>query len=153
MDAGTSDLVTKPVERELVITRVFDAPRSLVFEAWAKPEHMVRWWGPSGFTLPTCEMDFRPGGAYRLNMRSPQGREYGVKGVYREVVVPERIVFTCILDHNPHEVLTTVTFAEHGGKTTLTVRQVFRAESDATRGAQQGWSESLDRLAEHLSKA
>ena len=152
MAAGTKATM-ESAERELVITRVFDAPRSLVFEAWTKPEHLVHWWGPKDFTLPFCKMEFRPGGAYRFCMRSPAGRDYWVRGVYREIVEPERIVWTGALDDEPgRETVMTVTFAEHEGKTKLTVHQTF-FDSDTTRGAQQGWTESLDRLADYLATA
>lgn len=145
--------VVAPKEREVVITRVFDAPRRLVFEAWTKPEHLVRWWGPRGFTLPTCEMDFRPGGTFRLIMRSPDCRDNGVQGAYREIVEPERIVFTAVLDDLPgEEILTTVTFAEHSGKTKLTVRQTVPASELHGRGQEQGWTETLDRLADYVAR-
>jgi len=90
---------------------------------WTEPEHIAKWWGPKSFTLPGCELDFRPAGAYRFVMRGPDG-DYPVRGVYREIVRPERIVFTAILEDLPgHELLTKVTFADEGGKTKLTVRQ------------------------------
>jgi uncharacterized protein YndB with AHSA1/START domain len=147
---GTADTQN----RELTITRVFDAPRELVFETWTKPEHMVRWWGPRGFTLPVCEIDLRSGGVFRFVMRGPDGRDYPFDGVYLEIVPPERIVFSGIIHDEPgHEVLTTVTFVEHEGKTKLTVHQTYSFESDATRGAPEGWTQSLDRLTEYLAKA
>ncbi len=156
--AAEINAATESDDRELLITRIFDAPRHLVFKAWTEPEHMVRWWGPKGFTLPVCEMDFRPGGALRLCMRSPEGRDYWVHGVYREIVEPERIVFvfTGITDEEGKpgfETVGTVTFADHEGKTRLTVHQTFVSESDAARGARQGWTESLDRLAEYVARA
>ena len=89
MDASTST-----AESELVVTRVIDAPRRLVFKAWTQPEHIARWWGPQGFTTIHCDMDIRVGGTYRFGMRSPQGTEHWKRGVYREIVEPERIVFT-----------------------------------------------------------
>src|SRR6516164_1264727 len=112
-------------ERELVITRIFDAPRRLVFEAWTKPEHLARWQGaPRGFTVTTHEVDFRPGGAYRLCMRSPDGIDHWLQGVYREIVEPERLVFTHVwlnAEGKPgKETLVTITFTERGGKTELT---------------------------------
>jgi uncharacterized protein YndB with AHSA1/START domain len=145
---------TKTAPAELVLTRVFDAPRQLVFETWSTPEHLARWWGPKGFTLPFCEMSFKPNGAYRYTMRGPDGRDYGCKGVYLEVVPHERIVMTGKLDHSDEdlEILTTVTFAEQAGKTKLTVRQSYSRETDATRGANAGWTQTLERLAEYLAK-
>jgi uncharacterized protein YndB with AHSA1/START domain len=82
------------IERELVIERVFDAPPELVFQAWTQPAHLARWWGPKGFTNPVCEVDLRVGGAWRIVMRAPNGVEYPGGGIYREIVVPERLVFT-----------------------------------------------------------
>ena len=98
-----------------------------MFRAWTQPEHIARWWGPQGFTTIHCEMDIRVGGAYRFGMRSPQGTEHWKRGVYREIVEPERIVFTFAwenADGTPgHELLTTVTFDEQGSKTQLTLHQ------------------------------
>lgn len=156
-------------EKEFVITRVFAAPRALVFQAWTEPRHMAQWWGPHGFTNPVCEMDVRPGGSWRIVMRAPDGSEHPARGVYREVVPPERIVWT--IDHselpeewhdlvNPNrdktrgkpalEIVATTTFEEQGDKTKLTIR--LRFESDAVRdallkiGMNEGWSQSLERL-------
>ena len=152
--AARSDAAAESTQHELLITRIFDAPRALVFKAWTEPEHMARWWGPKGFTLPVCEMDFRAGGAYRLCMRSPAGHDFWVHGVYREIVPPERIVWTGTSDDEPgNETVMTVTFADYDGKTQLTMHQTFTFESDATRGARQGWNETLDRLAEALAAA
>ena len=81
-------------DRELSITRVFDAPRELVFQAWSDPKHVMSWWGPRGFTMMSWTMDFRPGGAWRGCIRSPEGLDYWSQGVYREIVPPERLVFT-----------------------------------------------------------
>jgi len=107
-------------EQELVLTRVFDAPRRLVFKAWTDPKCVAVWWGPHHFTNPVCELDARPGGAIRIHMRDPTGIVYPMTGIFQEVIEPERIVFTsAALDDkgNPmFEVLTTVTFAEQGGQ-------------------------------------
>lgn len=154
--AAEINAATESADRELLITRIFDAPRHLVFKAWTEPEHMMRWWGPNGFTLPVCEMDVRPGGALRFCMRSPGGRDYWVQGVYREIVEPERIVFTVMAEEDGKpgpETVATVTFADHEGKTRLTVHQTFESVTTQTRGARQGWTESLDRLAEYLARA
>jgi uncharacterized protein YndB with AHSA1/START domain len=168
MAARTSPAL-QSAERELVITRVLDAPRSLVFKAWTEPEHFVRWWGPKGFTTPFCKMDVRPGGVLYYCMRSPEGRDFWAQGVYREIVPPERIVFTDTFadeDGNPvepahygmspdwpFETLVTVTFAEHQGKTKLTLQHSVPESLAESTGAAQGWSESLDRLAAELAKA
>src|SRR5258706_12536384 len=85
---------TTPAERELTITRIFDAPRELVFKVWTDPKHLAQWWGPQYFTNPVCEIDLRPGGALYIQMTDPDGVAYPVKGTFREVVPPERLVFT-----------------------------------------------------------
>ena len=92
--AATTDAAAIPAERELTITRVLDAPRSLVFKVWTQPEHMVRWLGPKGFTAPSCKLEVRPGGAWRACIRSAEGVDHWMRGVYREVAPPERLVFT-----------------------------------------------------------
>ncbi len=152
--AATSAL--RPSEDlELTITRVFDAPRSLVFKAWTAPEHLARWWGPKGFTTLSCAMDVRPGGAWFRRMRSPEGSEHTKRGVYREIVEPERLVFT-YADEDADgrlgpETLVTVTFEEHGAKTRLTLRQVG-FESAGSRDAHEGgWTSCLERLADYLA--
>lgn len=148
-----------PVAQELVLTRVFDAPRELVFKAWTEPERLQRWWGPNGFTNPVCEVDVRPGGAIRIHMRAPDGVVYPMTGVYHEVIAPERIVFTsAALDEKGEplfEILNTVTFAEQDGRTRLTLHaSVVKATAAAPRylkGMEQGWSQSLDRLAAEVA--
>jgi uncharacterized protein YndB with AHSA1/START domain len=147
-------------ERELVLTRVFDAPRELVFKAWTDPKQVAQWWGPHGFTNPVCDLDVRPGGAIRIHMRGPDGTVYPMTGVYNEVVEPERLVFTSAAldaDGNPmFEVLTTVTFAEQGGKTKQIMRaRVIKSTAEAApyiKGMEAGWTQSLERLAESLAK-
>ena len=154
--AARSNTAAEPAERVLVITRVFDAPRSLVFKAWTEPEHLVHWWGPRGFTSTIIANDVRPGGAYRVHMRGPEGDDHWSQGVYREVVEPERLVMAGAwtdADGNPTspETLLTVTFEEHDGKTKLTLHQaVFESVTarDVHRG---GWTSSLERLAEYLA--
>lgn len=154
---------TKPAEREPVITRIFDAPRELVFSAWTDPKHVAQWWGPKGFTTPVCELDVRPGGAFLIHMMGPDGVVYLTRGVFHEVVEPARIVFTTGAFENEAgdpglEVLHTVTFAEHeGGKTKLTLQaSVVRSApevAEALDGMEEGWNESLDRLADTLKEA
>jgi uncharacterized protein YndB with AHSA1/START domain len=149
-----------PNPRELVITRLFDAPRELVFKTWIDPQHVARWWGPGGFTNPVCELDARPGGAILIHMTDADGTVYPVKGVFQEIVEPERLVFTTTsfedAQGNPQlAAVNTVTFAESGGKTKLTLHAVVTkatAEvSDALEGMEAGWSESLDKLNAHLT--
>jgi uncharacterized protein YndB with AHSA1/START domain len=141
---------------ELSITRVFDAPPSLVFKVWTSREHLLRWWGPRDFTTQSFDMDFRPGGAWRACIRSPNGKDHIMRGVYREIVEPQRIVFTFAWEHNGkpgHQTLVTVTFTEHHGKTRLTFHQAT-FESIADRDSHLGgWGELLDRLAAYLAGA
>jgi uncharacterized protein YndB with AHSA1/START domain len=148
-------------DRQYVFTRVFDAPRSLVFKVWTDPKHVAQWWGPHGFTNPVCELDVRPGGAIRIHMRGPDSTVYPMTGVYREIVEDERLVFTsAALDAEGKplfEVLSTVTFAEHGGKTTLTLQaRVVKSTAEAApylEGMEAGWTQSLERLAAYVAKA
>lgn len=141
----------KALHREIVVERVLDAPRELVFKAWTEPEHLAHWWGPRGFTLPACQMDFRPGGSFRFCMRSPDQRDHWCAGVYREIVAPERIVFTSnVCNELGVATLTTVTFAEYEGKTKITLHQTF-ADTPAGERVQQGWGETIDRLAAYLA--
>jgi uncharacterized protein YndB with AHSA1/START domain len=147
-------------EHELVLTRIVDAPRELVFKMWTDPKRVAQWWGPHGFTNPVCELDARPGGAILIHMRGPDGTVYPMRGVYQEVVEPKRLVFiSSALDANGNamfEVLTTVTFAEHNGKTkqTLHARVIKRTAQAAPylKGMEAGWTQSLERLAERLAK-
>ena len=104
---------------EIVIARTFDAPRELVFEAWTDPRHFVHWWGPFPGTNPACEMDVRPGGAFRWVMRAPDGADYPLTGVYREIVRPERIVYVQSLKDNPpawHDTLNDLRRAPRGSQ-------------------------------------
>jgi uncharacterized protein YndB with AHSA1/START domain len=147
-----NDAFIKVGRRELTITRIFDTPRELVFKAWTKPEHLIRWFMPKGCTLPICEMDFRAGGVFRFVIRGEDGRDYPFNGEYVEIVEPSRIVFKGNIHDVPgQDVLTTVTFAEQEGKTKLVVHQTYTFESDATRGAVVGWNQTLDHLAEYVA--
>jgi len=138
--------VTKP---ELRMSRVFDAPRHLVFEAWSKAEYVSRWFTPRPLTTPKCEVDLRTGGAFRVVMRMPDGIEFPMDATFAEVIPNERIVFEATI-HGGVAVRTTVTLEESRGKTTLSVHQTYSHETDATRGAHAGWTQTLDQLAEHL---
>ncbi|HLJ83041.1 MAG TPA: SRPBCC domain-containing protein [Candidatus Eremiobacteraceae bacterium] len=141
---------------EVVVERTFDASRERVFKAWTDPKLVQRWWGPHDFTNPVCEIDARPGGAIRVHMQGPDGTIYPMTGIYKEVVEPERIVFTTTpLDDKGKplfEVLTTVTFVERAGKTHVSVHnRVLSATAGADmylQGMEAGWSQSLDRLGE-----
>jgi uncharacterized protein YndB with AHSA1/START domain len=148
---------TMPSNRDLVITRVFAAPRDLVFRAWTEPDCAARWWGPQGFTTLSCEMDVRPCGAYRRCMRSPEGAVYCTRGVYRQIVPPERLVFTYAWEDAEgrpgHETLVTVTFAEHDGKTKLTLHQAMFDTVESRDAHQGGWTSCFERFAEYLAAA
>jgi uncharacterized protein YndB with AHSA1/START domain len=144
---GAHDPKTKA---ELRISRTFDAPRHLVFAAWTKAEHVSRWFTPRPLTTSQCEVDFRPGGVFRVVMRMPDGVEHPFDGKFGEIVVPERIVFRGKI-HGDNETETTVTFTETDGKTTIAVHQTYSYQSDATRGAHQGWTMTLDQLARYLA--
>jgi len=138
----------------LVLSRLFDAPVARVFEAWSTPANLAKWWGPHGFTVPRCELDFRTGGAYRITMRAPDGSEQIVHGRYQEISVNRRIVFSAVIeDAFRTEVNTTVTFTDDGGRTLVTVRQDTPALPEAAAGQMQGWSETLERISTSLAPA
>jgi len=147
-------------QRTVVITRVFDAPRELVFKAWTDAGHLAQWWGPKGFTNPVCEVDARPGGALRIVMRAPDGAEHPMTGVFREVAAPERLVFTSVaLDRDGKpllEGLTTVTFTEQGSRTKLTVESravgLVAFAARMLEGMEAGWTQSIDRLGEQVAR-
>jgi len=152
----SSSIAAEASKRELVITRVFDAPRSLVFKAWTEPEHMVKWLGPQGFTGKILQSAKRPGDAYRYYMRDPQGGDHWQQGIVREMVEPERLVCTYVwadAEGNPTrpETLLTVLFEELGGKTKLTLRQAVFESASARDDHRGGWNSSLDRLAEYVA--
>ena len=160
-------------KNELVITRVFDAPRELVWKAWTEPKRLMRWWGPKNFTSPACKIDLRVGGKYLFCMRSPEGKEFWSTGVYREIVPLERIVCTdSFADEKgnvvpathygmgadfPLEMEVTVTFEDHEGmpgrqasKTKMTLRHVGLPAGTMSDMTGAGWNESFDKLAESL---
>jgi uncharacterized protein YndB with AHSA1/START domain len=152
--------VTTPSEREIVMTRVFDAPRSLVFDAWTKPELLERWLGVrNGWSFAVCEVDLRVGGAYRFVWRGPDGAEMGMGGVYREIVAPERLVSTEKFDEPwyPGEALDMIVLVEQEGKTIATTTVLYESQEirDAVleSGMTRGVSESYDVLDELLESA
>lgn len=147
--------VTTPSDREMVMTRVFDAPRDLVFEAHTSFEHMSNWWAPRKYEVASCEIDFRPGGAWRIVHRGPDGNEIAFHGEYREIVRPERIIWTFGSDGMPGSPgPETMVFEEHDGKTTLTTTSVFNSaeERDGVleSGMEAGAVETYERLDEYL---
>jgi uncharacterized protein YndB with AHSA1/START domain len=162
-------------DRELVLIRTFDAPRKLVYKVWTDPKHIVNWWGPAVFTIPVCEIDLRPGGAYLYVMRSPDGMDFPVTGKFIEIVSNERIVYsydafeqkdmweTLIgksvsnVDFSTLQSIATVTFEDDGDKTKLTLitRFVSNEVRDAMMQIQmaEGWTQSLEKFAEELLAA
>jgi uncharacterized protein YndB with AHSA1/START domain len=148
--------VAADAERELLITHLFKAPRALVFKAWITPEHLAHWSGPHGFTTPHHSMDLRPGGAYRACLRAPDGSEHWVQGVYREIVEPERLVFTHAWEDAAgkpgHQSLVTVTFADRAGQTMMTFHQAEFDSVESRDGHRGGWSGSFERLDAYLAE-
>lgn len=167
-DAAVSERV-----QQFVISRVFDAPRELMWKVWTEEDRLAKWFGPKGVTIFHSKNDLRPGGIYHYGMRTPDGQEMWGKWVYREIVKPERLVFVVSFSDPqrgmtrhpsapdwPQEILSTVTFTEQGAKTTVTVRwvainataaelRVFNAGQDSMR---QGWTGTFDQLADYLKR-
>jgi uncharacterized protein YndB with AHSA1/START domain len=156
-NSGTYQTST-PSDREIVLTRLFDAPRHLVFDAMTKPEHVKRWWGclDDRYSVPICEIDLRPGGSWRFVGRSPQG-EYTFYGVYREIARPDRLVFTEIYAPYPDvESVVTTVFTEEAGKTRLTVTALYPStdvrDTVLSSGMERGAGISYDRLEELVAE-
>ena len=153
--AQTTRVADSAEERELIITRVFDAPRNLVFKAWTQPEHLARWWGPQGFVNVAWEMDVRQGGVWFRRMRAPDGTLFTKRGVYREVVPPERLVFTYVNEAADgtldRETLVTLTFDEQGARTRLTLQHTGFDSVESRDAHQGGWTSCLERFAEYLA--
>jgi uncharacterized protein YndB with AHSA1/START domain len=148
--------LTTPSDREVVVTRVFDAPRALVFDALTTPELLRRWYGPNGWSLEVCDIDLKVGGAWRFVVRRPDGKSFGQRGVYREIVRGERIVNTeSWEDWDPGETLVTTVLTENAGKTTFRSTMLFPSQEvrDVVLkgGLQSGATESYERLAEVLA--
>lgn len=155
-------------DRELIITRIFDAPRQLVWKAWTDSERVKRWWGPKNYTAPVCKIDLRVGGKNLYCMRSPEGQDYWSTGVYKEIVAPERIVCTdsfADAEGNvvpashygmggdwPLELRVTVTFEEHAGKTKLTLKHAGIPAGQMSDSTEAGWNQSFDKLAASLKQ-
>jgi uncharacterized protein YndB with AHSA1/START domain len=148
-------MVSTPSDLEIVMTREFEAPRELVFEAHTSCEHLNHWWGPRRYEVSSCEIDFRPGGAWRIVQRGADGQEFGFHGEFRDIVRPERITWTFEFEGMPgHVSVDTVTFEEHDGVTTLTATSTFSSIEDRdgmlNSGMAEGAGETWDRLAEYL---
>ena len=158
-NTGTTLKIATPTEREIVMTRTFDAPRRLVFDAHTRPELIKRWlFGPDGWSMTVCEVDLRVGGTYRYVWRHSNGNEMGMGGVFREVVAPERIVATEKFDEAwyPGEAIDTTVFVEKDGKTTLTLTVLYESKEARdmalTSGMEQGMALGYDRLAAMLAR-
>jgi uncharacterized protein YndB with AHSA1/START domain len=169
-----SDVTAKETQKDFVISRAFDAPRELVWKAFTEPKRLKQWFAPKGFTGQVAKMDLRPGGTYHYCLRAPGGEEMWGKAVYREITAPERLVWVNSFSDKqggttrhplspswPLEMLTTITFAEQDGKTTLTIQWVPLNPTDEERktfdaghdGMRQGWTGTLDQLVDYLTKA
>ncbi len=156
MKGSTATLkVTTPSDREVSFTRVFDARRELVWRAWTTPEHVQQWMlGPKGWTMPVCEIDLRPGGDWHFVWRRADGSEMSMRGVYREVTPPERLVHTERWGPEWPETINTLTLTEKGSRTTVTLTTLYPSKKDRDAalktGMTDGLSVSYDRLATHL---
>ncbi|MBI4666455.1 MAG: SRPBCC domain-containing protein [Nitrospinae bacterium] len=166
--ASTTAILSPVRGRELVITRILDAPRDLVFKAWTDRERLLRWWAPKGFTTPSVSVDLRPGGSFNYCMRSPEGRDFWGKGQYQEIIKPLLIIYMdSFTDEKgntvpasyygmnpdfPQETLVTVRFIEEPGKTRLTLRHTVIGAAEELEAMRQGWNEMLDRLEELVTK-
>jgi uncharacterized protein YndB with AHSA1/START domain len=161
-------MVEAQTGKVLEITRIFDAPREQVFAAWTERDRFVQWWGPTGFTTPFCEIDLRLGGLMRFCMKSPDGQEIWCAEQFQEIVAPERISYTAYFTDKggnivpptsygtspgwPEETFITVTFEDVDGKTKLTLRHFAGAAAqEDIDGANEGWSQSLDKLVAYLA--
>jgi uncharacterized protein YndB with AHSA1/START domain len=150
---------TSVAQPSVTITRVFDAPREMVYRAWIEPEQLTRWWGPRIFTVPveTIEVDPRPGGVFRFTMVSREdGSEHPAKGIFREIEQHERLVWVFPAADNPHlpidgESIVTVEFVDLGGKTEVRLTQAGLSP-DILASAKTGWTEQLERLVEFLDR-
>jgi uncharacterized protein YndB with AHSA1/START domain len=155
-ERNSLDLASDP--RSMIATRIYDAPRELVWQAWTDPAHLAQWWGPDGFTTTTSAFEHRPGGVWRFVMHGPDGRDYQNRISFDEIVKPERIVYRHGGgdDVEPVQFTVTVTFEELGGKTRLTMRGVFPSAAERDRvikeyGADKGLVQTLARLGQHLA--
>jgi uncharacterized protein YndB with AHSA1/START domain len=159
MPEETVDVIESTTDREIALTRVFDAPRRMVWEAWTDPKQLVRWWGPRGFTTTIDEMDLRPGGVWKLVMHGPDGTDYPNRSMFTEVVPYERLRYRLSGGKRggpAAQFEMTATFEDAGDKTRITMRMVFasaeaRDENVRVYGSIEGGKQTLERLAEHLS--
>jgi uncharacterized protein YndB with AHSA1/START domain len=147
-------------QHTVTLTRIFNAPRPRVFECWTRAEHLVHWFGPKGFTIHSCETDARPGGTFKLCIRSPDGKDYWVRGEFREVTPPAHLLIHCTADDDKGvarlEETIDVTFSEDRGRTTVALNATARGPSDEAaamlKGMDKGWAQTIDRLNDHLGR-
>lgn len=148
--------MTMPTEREIVLTRTFDAPRGLVFDALTKPDLLKRWFGPQDWSLAVCEADLNVGGAWRFVLRDPNGADFGMRGVYREIVPPARLVNTEAYDAGDWtDLVVTTDLVEEDGRTTLTSTVLHPSKEirDANSHMAHGAAQTYDRLAHYLASS
>jgi uncharacterized protein YndB with AHSA1/START domain len=166
MTAKPNFVAEGSTDREIIITRVFDAPRELVFEAWTNPEHLLQWFAPRGCTIHFAQLALQPGGGFHSCIRTPDFHDCWCQGSYHEIVPPERIVFSmAVADEKgnlvtpvdagmapewPKETTVTVTFEDEAGKTRLTLHQTVSESLAKRTGAYPSWLQMLDRLGELL---
>jgi len=151
---GTSKMeVTTPTEREIVITRQFDAPRRLVFEAWTNPKYLPRWMlGPEGWTMPVCEIDLRPGGKWHFKWHHANGQDMEMHGLYREVKPPERLVSTESWGGDWPETLNTLELKEENGQTTVTMTLLYPSKEARDKALKSGMKEGMVATFDRLEK-
>lgn len=139
-----------PPERVLEFTRMFEAPRTLVFKVWSSPEHVVRWYGPEGYALLSCDMDFREGGTWRFCMSNGPGHAHWIHGIYKEIREPERLSFTYINDYDGHEMLVTIDLIDRGERTEMHFRQAIFTTVEERNAHSWGWNSTIDLLSAYL---
>ena len=148
--------ISTPSDREIVITRRFEAPRAVVFEAWTRAEHVALWWDPNGVPLAVCEIDLRRDGAFRWVHRAPHGEGHAFTGVYREIVAPERLVFSVGMFGSSPDPVATLVFTEEHGTTRLTITMECRTKQDRDAllqmGVAAGTARTLENLAAYLPR-
>lgn len=158
--AGQSQVTTNG--REFLVERIFNAPRALVWEVWTQAQHLAHWWGPTGWTVPVCTVDFRPGGVWHYCMKSPTGEEAWGKGVYQEIVAPDYFIYKDAFSDaegniNPELPVMTikVVFSEENGRTKVTSTTIFASEADLQAtiqmGMEEGFNQTLARLDDYLA--
>lgn len=143
------EISTALAAHEITLTRTLAAPRELVFRAWTDPKHLARWWGPHDFTVESYTADLRVGGAWSSCIRSPEGEDYRMHGIYHEITAPERLVFSFTWDHDGKprvEMRVTITLEELDGKTLLTFHETGFADAEMREMDNGGWSQCLERL-------